>query len=76
LTRYAFIIFNLVILKYNLAYNYIRRLRMKKELKNTLSKGVTAVLNRALSSSANSSSSIIYCQSNEPADLKKFKKVR
>lgn len=49
---------------------------MKKELKNTLSKGVTAVLNRALSSSANSSSSIIYCQSNEPADLKKFKKVR
>ncbi len=49
---------------------------MKKELKNTLGKGVTAILNRALSSSANSSSSIIYCQSNEPADLKKFKKVR
>lgn len=49
---------------------------MKKVIKSTLSKGVTAVLNRALTSSANESSSYVFSQPVEPAELKKFKKVR
>lgn len=49
---------------------------MKKEIKTTLSKGVTAVLNRTLTSSANASSSFYLNQPVEPAALKKFKKTR
>ena len=51
-------------------------LRMKKIIKSTLGKGVTAVLNRTLTSSANESSSYVFSQPVEPAELKKFKKVR
>lgn len=51
-------------------------LRMKKIIKSTLGKGVTAVLNRTLTSSANESSSLVFSQPVEPAELKKFKKVR
>lgn len=49
---------------------------MKKEIKSTLSKGVSAVLNRTLTSSANASSSFFLNQPAEPASLKKFKKTR
>lgn len=49
---------------------------MRKEIKNILSKGVTAVINRTLISSANSSSSFYLNQPEEPVTLKKFKKVR
>ena len=35
---------------------------MKKVIKSTLSKGVTAVLNRTLTSSANESSSYVFSQ--------------
>ena len=49
---------------------------MKKEIKTTLSNGVTAVLNRTLTSSANASSSYVYNQPVEPASLKKFKKTK
>ncbi len=49
---------------------------MKKEIKTTLSKGVTVVLNRTLTSSANASSSFFIHQPVEPASLKKFKKTR
>ncbi|MDY4742317.1 MAG: cyclic lactone autoinducer peptide [Lachnospira sp.] len=49
---------------------------MRKEIKNILSKGVTAVINRTLISSANSSSSFYMNQPEEPVALKKFKKAR
>lgn len=49
---------------------------MKKVIKSTLSKGVTAVLNRTLTSSANESSSYVFSQPVEPSELKKFKKAR
>lgn len=49
---------------------------MKREIKSTLSKGVSAVLNRTLTSSANASSSYYFSQPAEPASLKKFKKTR
>lgn len=49
---------------------------MKREIKSTLSKGVSAVLNRTLTSSANASSSFYLNQPAEPASLKKFKKTR
>ena len=49
---------------------------MKKVIKSTLSKGVTAFLNRTLTSSANESSSLVFSQPVDPAELKKFKKVR
>lgn len=49
---------------------------MKKEIKTTLSNGVTAVLNRTLTSSANASSSFFLSQPVEPSSLKKFKKTR
>ena len=45
---------------------------MKRAIKSTLSKGVTAVLNRTLTSSANASSSYVYNQPVEPASLKSF----
>lgn len=51
-------------------------LLMKKIIKTTLSKGVTAVLNRTLTSSANESSSFYFSQPVEPAELKNFKKTR
>ena len=47
---------------------------MKKEIKTTLSKGVTAVLNRTLTSSANASSSYVYNQPVEPASLRSLRK--
>ena len=49
---------------------------MKRAIKSTLSKGITAVLNRTLTSSANASSSFYLNQPVEPASLKKFKKTR
>ena len=49
---------------------------MKRAIKSTLSKGITAVLNRTLTSSANASSSYVYNQPVEPASLKKFKKTK
>ncbi|MFR7629887.1 MAG: AgrD family cyclic lactone autoinducer peptide [Lachnospira eligens] len=49
---------------------------MKKEIKTTLSKSVTALLNRTLTSSANASSSFLFNQPVEPSSLKKFKKAR
>lgn len=49
---------------------------MKRAIKSTLSKGVTAVLNRTLTSSANASSIYVYNQPVEPASLKKFKKTK
>lgn len=49
---------------------------MKKTIKSTLSKGVSAMLTRTLTSSANASSSYYLNQPVEPAALKKFKKTR
>lgn len=49
---------------------------MKKEIKTTLSKSVTALFNRTLTSSANASSSFFIHQPVEPSSLKKFKKAR
>ena len=49
---------------------------MKKTIKSALSKGVSAVLNRTLTSGANSSSSYYLNQPVEPVALKKFKKTR
>ncbi len=49
---------------------------MKKIIKSTLGKGVTAVLNRTLTSSANASSSFVFSQPVEPAELKNFKKAK
>ncbi len=49
---------------------------MKKTIKSTLSKGVSAMLNRTLTSGANASSSYFIHQPVEPASLKKFKKTR
>lgn len=49
---------------------------MKKEIKTILSKGVTSVLNRTLTSGANASSSYFLNQPVEPSSLKKFKKTR
>ena len=43
---------------------------MKKTIKSALSKGVSAMLNRTLTSGANASQPV------EPASLKKFKKTR
>ena len=51
-------------------------LRMKKIIKSTLGKGVTAVLNRTLTSSANASSSFVFSQPVEPVELKNFKKAK
>ena len=48
---------------------------MKKTIKSALSKGVSAMLNRTLTSGANASSSYLN-QPVEPASLKKFKKTR
>ena len=49
---------------------------MKKTIKSALSKGVSAMLTRTLTSSANASSSYYLNQPVEPAALKKFKKTR
>lgn len=49
---------------------------MKKTIKSSLSKGVSAMLNRTLTSGANASSSYYFSQPVEPASLKKFKKTR
>lgn len=49
---------------------------MKKIIKSTLGKGVTAVLNRTLTSSANASSSFVFSQPVEPVELKNFKKTK
>ena len=49
---------------------------MKKTIKSALSKGVSAMLNRTLTSGANASSSYYFSQPVEPASLKKFKKTR
>lgn len=49
---------------------------MKKTIKSALSKGVSAMLNRTLTSGANASSSYYLNQPVEPAALKKFKKTR
>lgn len=49
---------------------------MKKTIKSALSKGVSAMLNRTLTSGANASSSYFIHQPVEPASLKKFKKTR
>ena len=48
---------------------------MKKTIKSALSKGVSAMLNRTLTSGANASSSYYFSQPVEPASLKKFKTV-
>ena len=45
---------------------------MKKTIKSALSKGVSAMLNRTLTSGANASSSYYFSQPVEPASLKKF----
>ena len=55
---------------------YREEKNMKKEIKTTLSKSVTALLNRTLTSSANASSSFFIHQPVEPSSLKKFKKAR
>ena len=49
---------------------------MKETIKSALSKGVSAMLNRTLTSGANASSSYYLNQPVEPASLKKFKKTR
>ena len=49
---------------------------MKKNIKATLNKGLTSILNQTLSSSANASSSFYFSQPVEPAELKKFKKIK
>lgn len=49
---------------------------MKKTIKSALRKGVSAMLNRTLTSGANASSSYYFSQPVEPASLKKFKKTR
>ena len=49
---------------------------MKRAIKSTLSKGVSAMLNRTLTSGANASSSFYLNQPVEPASLKKFKKTK
>ena len=49
---------------------------MKKTIKSALSKGVSAMLNRTLTSGANASSSYFIHQPVEPASLKKCKKTR
>lgn len=49
---------------------------MKKTIKSALSKGVSAMLTRTLTSSANASSSYYFSQPVEPTALKKFKKTR
>ena len=49
---------------------------MKKTIKSALSKGVSAMLNRTLTSGANASSSFYLNQPVEPESLKKFKKTR
>ena len=49
---------------------------MKKTIKSALSKGVSAMLNRTLTSGADASSSYYFSQPVEPASLKKFKKTR
>ena len=49
---------------------------MKKTIKSALSKGVSAMLNRTLTSGANASSSYYFSQHDEPSSLKKFKKTR
>ena len=49
---------------------------MKRAIKYTLTKVLTAVINRTLTSSANASSSYVYNQPVEPESLKKFKKTK
>ena len=60
----------------NILYQMKEENVMKKTIKSALSKGVSAMLNRTLTSGANASSSYYLNQPVEPAALKKFKKTR